>query len=57
MGPWLLLLVLALVAGGLAAYQAASGTVERGVQLKEDVQGRVQNAVDELRGLIEDNTR
>ena len=55
---WLaLLLVLALVAGGLAAYQAASGSVQKGVQLKEDVQGRVNDAVDELKGLIEDNTR
>jgi len=55
---WLgLLLVLALVAGGLAVYQAAQGTVQQGVQLKEDVQGQVQDAVDELKGLIEDNTR
>jgi serine/threonine protein kinase len=55
---WLaLLLVLALVAGGLAAYQAASGSVQKGVQLKQDVQGRVNDAVDEVKGLIEDNTR
>src|SRR4051794_21943291 len=55
---WLaLLLVLALVAGGLAAYQAASGSVQKGVQLKQDVQGRVSDAVDEVKGLIEDNTR
>jgi serine/threonine-protein kinase len=55
---WLgLLLVLALVAGGLAAYQAVSDGVQQGVQLKEDVQGQVQDAVDEVKGLIEDNTR
>jgi hypothetical protein len=55
---WLaLLLVLALVAGGLAAYQAASGGVQKGVKLKEDVQGQVNDAVDQLKGLIEDNTR
>jgi eukaryotic-like serine/threonine-protein kinase len=55
---WLgLLLVLALVAGGLAAYQAASDGVQQGAQLKEDVQGQVQDAVDEVKGLIEDNTR
>jgi len=27
------------------------------VQLKRDVQGQVQDAVDEVKGLIEDNTR
>jgi serine/threonine-protein kinase len=55
---WLgLLLVLALIAGGLAIYQAAQDTVQQGVQLKEDVQGQVQDAVDEVKGLIEDNTR
>jgi serine/threonine protein kinase len=55
---WLALLaVLALVAGGIALYQAAADGVQRGVQLKEDVQGQVSDAVDELKGLIEDNTR
>jgi serine/threonine-protein kinase len=55
---WLgLLLVLALIAGGLAIYQAAQDTVQQGVQLKENVQGQVQDAVDEVKGLIEDNTR
>ena len=58
LGKWLaLLFVLALVAAGAAAYQAAQGGVERGVQLKRDVQGRVHDAVDEVKGLIEDNTR
>ena len=57
MKMWLgLLLVLALIAGGLAVYQAAQGTVQQGVQLKRDVQGQVQDAVDEVKGLIEDNT-
>jgi hypothetical protein len=49
--------VLALAAAGIAAYQAVSDGVQQGVQLKEDVQGRAQDAVDELKGLIEDNTR
>src|SRR6187200_1403581 len=41
MKMWLvLLLVLALIAGGLALYQAAQGTVQQGVQLKRDVQGQ-----------------
>ncbi len=58
MKMWLgLLLVLALIAGGLAIYQAAQDTVQQGVQLKEDVQGQVNDAVNELKGLIEDNTR
>jgi len=55
---WLgLLLVLALLVGSLVVYQAAEGGVQQGVQLKEDVQGQVQDAVDEVKGLIEDNTR
>jgi hypothetical protein len=55
---WLgLLLVLALIAGGIAVYQAAQDSVQQGVQLKRDVQGQVQDAVDEVKGLIEDNTR
>ena len=53
----LLLLVLALVAGGIALYQATSNGVQQGVQLKKNVSGRVQDAVDELKGLIDDNTR
>ncbi|HKG65128.1 MAG TPA: protein kinase, partial [Solirubrobacteraceae bacterium] len=58
MRMWLaLLLVLALVAGGIAIYQATQDTVQKGVQLKRDVQGQVQDAVDEVKGLIEDNTR
>ena len=55
---WLgLLLALVLVAGGIALYQAAADGVQQGVQLKEDVQGQVGDAVDELKALIEDNTR
>jgi serine/threonine-protein kinase len=55
---WLgLLLVLALVAGGLALYQTMQDTAQQGVQLKRNVEGKVQDAVDELKGLIEDNTQ
>jgi eukaryotic-like serine/threonine-protein kinase len=55
---WLgLLLVLALVAGGLAAYQAMEGASGRAVELRDDVRGRVDSALDELRGLIQDNTQ
>jgi hypothetical protein len=56
--PWLALLaVLALFAGGLAAYQAAGGAAKKTVQLREPVSGRVDRAVEELKGLIEENTR
>ena len=55
---WLaLLLVLALVAGGLALYQVMQDTAQQGVELKRDVEGRVQDAVDQVKGLIEDNTQ
>jgi eukaryotic-like serine/threonine-protein kinase len=55
---WLaLLFVLALVAAGLVAYQAVEGATDRAVQLRDDVRGQVDSAIDELRGLIEDNTQ
>jgi eukaryotic-like serine/threonine-protein kinase len=53
-----LLVVLALVAGGLLAYQALdSSGGGRSVQLRQDVRGQVDDAVQELRGLVEDNTQ
>jgi serine/threonine-protein kinase len=56
-GKWVaLLVVLALVAGGLAAYQASNGT-SKGVQLRKDVSGRVDRAAQELKALIQDNTQ
>jgi serine/threonine-protein kinase len=52
-----LLVVLALAAAGFAGYQALSdSTGGGGVQLREEVRGNVEDAVGELRGLIEDNT-
>jgi serine/threonine-protein kinase len=57
-GKWIaLLLVLAVVGGGIFAYQKMSDNAARGVQLKQDVSGRVDDAVDQLKQLIEDNTR
>jgi eukaryotic-like serine/threonine-protein kinase len=52
----LMVLVLAVVAGGVvyAATQLGGG---RSVQLREDVSGNADDAVGQLRGLIEDNTR
>jgi serine/threonine-protein kinase len=57
-GRWIaLLLILAVVAGGFAAYQAANSAGTKSVQLRKDVSGRVDHAAQELRGLIEDNTQ
>ena len=54
---WLTFVVLALVAGGLAAYASVGDLGRRSVQLREDYSGRVDRAVEELKALIEDNTR
>ena len=57
LGRWIaLLLVLALAVAGFAGYQALQDAGESGVQLRENVEGQVDQAVEELRGLIEDNT-
>jgi serine/threonine-protein kinase len=57
-GRWVaLLVVLALVAGGIAAYQASQSAGAKAVQLRKDVSGKVDRAAEELRGLIEDNTQ
>jgi serine/threonine-protein kinase len=52
------LLILALLAAiGVGAYVLLDQTGQRGVQLREQVEGNVDQAVDEIQGLIEDNTR
>ncbi len=57
LGKWIaLLLVLALAVAGFAGYQALQDAGGSGVQLRENVEGQVDQAVEELRGLIEDNT-
>jgi serine/threonine protein kinase len=54
---WLgLLVVLALAAAGIVGYQALEDAAGGSIQLREDVRGQVDDAVGELRGLIEDNT-
>jgi serine/threonine protein kinase len=53
----MLVVLIALVAVGIGAYQVATDATRRGVQLKEDVRGTVDEAVRELRDLIEDNVR
>jgi serine/threonine protein kinase len=53
-----LLVVLALAGAGYAAYAASENSGSgRQVQLREDVRGNVNDAIDQLRGLIEDNTQ
>jgi serine/threonine protein kinase len=52
-----LVLLLAVVVIGVLAYQTVQDNTNRAVQLREDVRGNVQDAVDEIKGLIDDNTR
>jgi uncharacterized protein HemX len=52
-----LLVVIALVIGGLLAYQAIDSSNGKSVQLRQDVKGQVNDAIEQLRGLIEDNTQ
>jgi hypothetical protein len=52
-----LVLLLAVVVAGVLAYQALQDGSNQAVQLKERIHGDVQQAVDEVKGLIEDNTR
>jgi hypothetical protein len=46
-----------LAAAAVGAYVVVTESGQRGVQLKEQVQGDVQQAVDEIQDLISDNTR
>ncbi len=56
-GKWVaLLVVIALIVAGVAAYQAVGGG-KQSVQLREQVQGKANDAIDNLRGLIDDNTQ
>jgi hypothetical protein len=52
-----LLLLVAGVAAGAVAYTVINDASERGVQLKEQVQGDVEQTVQEIQDLIEDNVR
>ena len=47
----------AVIVAGVLAYQTVQDNADRAVQLREDVRGGVQDAVDEIKGLIEDNTQ
>ena len=52
-----LILLLGAIVIGVLGYQLVQDTSNRAVQLREDVRGDVQEAVDEIKGLIDDNTR
>jgi hypothetical protein len=52
-----LIVVLALVAGGLAAYQEFGPDARRAIDAGREITGDVQTAVDQLRDVIERNTR
>ena len=52
-----LVLVLGLAAIAFGAYQAIEDTNTRAIQLKEDVRGNLDQAVQELKELIEQNTQ
>jgi serine/threonine protein kinase len=52
-----LLVVLALIAAGIVGYQAVNSSGNKSVQLRQDVKGQVDDAIEQLRGLIEDNTQ
>jgi eukaryotic-like serine/threonine-protein kinase len=59
-GIWMwiaLLFVLAIAAGGVLVYRELDNASSRSVQLRDQVEGRANQAIDELRGLIEDNTQ
>jgi serine/threonine-protein kinase len=52
-----LLVVVALAAAGFAGYQALDSSGSKSVQLRDDVKGQVDDAIEQLRGLIEDNSQ
>ena len=52
-----LIVVLALVAGGLTAYQRFGPDARRAIDAGRQISGDVQTAVDQLRDVIERNTR
>src|SRR4051794_22408105 len=51
------LVALALAAAGFVAYQTLNDSGTKSVQLRNDVKGRATDAIEQLRGVIEDNTQ
>jgi uncharacterized protein HemX len=56
-GMVLLVALLAVVVAGVIAYQALQDGSNQAVQLKANIRGNVQDAVDQVKSLIDDNTR
>jgi hypothetical protein len=54
---FLLLIVILAIAAAAVAYAANQAGTKRTVQLREQVQGNAEKAIEEIRGLIRDNTR
>ena len=52
-----LVMLLGVIVLGVLGYQAVQDSTDRAVQLREDVRGNVQDAVDEIKALIDDNTQ
>ena len=52
-----LIVVLAIVVVGVLTYQLVQDSSNQAVQLRKNIHGNVQDAVDEVKGLIQDNTR
>jgi serine/threonine-protein kinase len=52
-----LVLLLGVIVIGVIAYQTVQDNAKRAVQLRENVRGNVSDAVDQIKGLIDDNTR
>ena len=50
-------MLLGVIVLGVLGYQAVQDSTDRAVQLREDVRGNVQDAVDEIKALIDDNTQ
>jgi serine/threonine-protein kinase len=52
-----LVVVIALAIAGVVGYNALSSSSGGSVQLRQDVKGQVNDAIEQLRGVIEDNTQ
>jgi serine/threonine-protein kinase len=53
----LLLLVALMVSAGIAGYEAVQDATTKSVQIRDDVQGSLESAIDDLKGVISDNTQ
>ena len=52
-----LIILLAVVVIGVLSYQLVQDNSNQAVQLRKSIRGNVQNSVDEIKGLIQDNTQ